>query len=606
MTINFDKLLEDFRAPSDASTFSKDEFLFLLEDVYKDFSKNRNVLDAARVLLEGIDKLSLDKFNGIAEPPLTELVWGSASPDVEGEEVSMDARTMLEGFLSKINTGGVDTLEARLKALEAFYNKSTKTGKTIGGSGSKQAMRRAKINPDASTTGERRENISMIMNYLVFFKTLTRILQNFGASPAGFTFESFIAVLLGGEQVPTGNQTIADLTTGSGKPISLKLLTESAPNVKGSMRDLINDMVGAGGAKKAEKMKYVVCLKSLSGEGREISGEIKFYQFTFNAINMLDFLTLSTGKKTRMLFQLPLSETGEKIDLQREVAVDSLQPYYSEALADDEESEEQSELTSWWPEHYNEFYDNHAAGASTSPEHKQKFLQYLQPNGIPGNEGETSSGWQTRLRNWAFESFASEEDKGSRLAIEDEKRRDKFLKSWAANASDFTVAKNTFDNLWKTYKAIEGEYSVRKKHLKRQAKEGEIWATPEVSQEYLRSLARKDPELYSQALLKTRGYIARIQWVINKNQIETATEALGQKAFIGRLFIGIEHVAEMVDMYRGHVNENMFEIFKDLKKLTFYVQRFFSEGFQQSDASEVITASEGINEKTKTIQEEAS
>jgi hypothetical protein len=106
-------------------------------------------------------------------------------------------------------------------------------------------------------------------------------------------------------------------------------------------------------------------------------------------------------------------------------------------------------------------------------------------------------------------------------------------------------------------------------------------------------------------LTKTRGYITKIQWIINKSQIEKATAALGQKAFIGRLFIGVAHVAEMVNMYRDVVNNDLFEIIKELKVLTFYIHKFFAEGFGQDNAEKVIEASDNINEKTKTAIEEA-
>ena len=132
-----------------------------------------------------------------------------------------------------------------------------------------------------------------------------------------------------------------------------------------------------------------------------------------------------------------------------------------------------------------------------------------------------------------------------------------------------------------------------------------MWASPEDSIAYLRILSQKDPDSYAAALTKTRGYIGRIQWIVNKSQIETAAKATGAKEpYIGRLFVGIDHVAEMVNLYRDMVNENIFEIIRELKVLTFYVHKFFAEGFEKSDGDKVIEASNNINEKTESVVEQ--
>ena len=247
--VNFDNLLEAM-GKEEPAIVSKEMFWGLMNEQYQK-ALAANTRDF-KMLLESIDKMSIDAWNGIPELQLSELTWGKAAPDTDAAgEVSMDARTQLESFLNQVGVGGNATIEAKLGALQAFFDKSTaksRKGKTRNVTAT--SLQRAKLTGSAQGGAEARENISRVMGYLTFYKTLTRILQNFNASAAGFTFESFIAVLLGGEQVPTGNQTIADLTAGNDIPISLKLLTDQAPNVKGSMRDLINDMVGAGGATK--------------------------------------------------------------------------------------------------------------------------------------------------------------------------------------------------------------------------------------------------------------------------------------------------------------------------------------------------------------------
>ena len=95
------------------------------------------------------------------------------------------------------------------------------------------------------------------ISYLVFYKTLTQIITNFNASSAGFSFESFLAVLLDaktGQQIPaSGAETIADIVVYKGsRPISLKLYREGGLKVGGSYRQLIEDLTRA-----PEFMEYV-------------------------------------------------------------------------------------------------------------------------------------------------------------------------------------------------------------------------------------------------------------------------------------------------------------------------------------------------------------
>ena len=123
------------------------------------------------------------------------------------------------------------------------------------------------------TEGTAAENISKTMSYLVFFKTLTQIITNFNAASAGFSFESFLAVLLGGKQIATGNQTIADLTDRNGTPISLKLYKEGKLEVGGSFTDLMVDLENLG------EMQYICTTKDLTGEGLDQEGRLTFYRF---------------------------------------------------------------------------------------------------------------------------------------------------------------------------------------------------------------------------------------------------------------------------------------------------------------------------------------
>ena len=75
-----------------------------------------------------------------------------------------------------------------------------------------------------------RKYIQEVMSYLVFLKSLTMAITNFNASAAGFNFEAFLSVLMGGSPIPAGQtgdvSTIADFVAqlgGETVSVSLKL-----------------------------------------------------------------------------------------------------------------------------------------------------------------------------------------------------------------------------------------------------------------------------------------------------------------------------------------------------------------------------------------------
>ena len=112
-----------------------------------------------------------------------------------------------------------------------------------------------------------------MISYLVFYKTLTKVVTNFNAASAGFTFESFLATLMKGTQIPTNSNTIADFTTGENIPISLKLYAEKTLHVEGSFTDLVNDLVEPKyNHPDGNAMRYVLCTKRITGEGLKQKG----------------------------------------------------------------------------------------------------------------------------------------------------------------------------------------------------------------------------------------------------------------------------------------------------------------------------------------------
>ena len=203
---------------------------------------------------------------------VSEIGWSDVSTTDKGEVVSGPQRALLENYLNNI---AGSTFQERIDNVGMFYA----DGAGIISQGENQS---------------RAGRITQAISYLVFYKTLTKVITNFNASSAGFSFESFLSALVKGQQIQTGSKTIADYTdnlSGEEIPVSLKLYREGGLEVGGSYTDLINDLVEPKFQFKG--MRYVVCTKDLKGDDLEQEGEIRFWQFDFTLDNVMWILANS-------------------------------------------------------------------------------------------------------------------------------------------------------------------------------------------------------------------------------------------------------------------------------------------------------------------------
>lgn len=211
---------------------------------------------------------------------VSEIGWSDVSTTDEGDTVSGPQRSLLENYLNNIHGS---TFEERIDYIGMFY---------AAGAG---VIAQGK---DQSRTGR----ITQAISYLVFYKTLTKVITNFNASSAGFSFESFLSALVKGEQIQTGNKTIADYTDNlSGKeiPVSLKLYKEGNLEVGGSYTDLVNDLIKP--QFDFDGMRYVICTKDLKGKDLEQEGHINFWQFDFTLDNVMWILANSKEKSAECI-----------------------------------------------------------------------------------------------------------------------------------------------------------------------------------------------------------------------------------------------------------------------------------------------------------------
>jgi len=492
-------------------------------------------------------------WDGIPFLSADEIGWGGGSTKSQN---ATDSRKQIERFLKQVGAQRYD-VKSKLKYLEAFFSKSEATG------AARQSLKAAGVNLD-----DPRQTIAKILSYLTFYKTLTMILQNFNAASAGFTFESFVAVLLGGKQVPTGNQTIADLTAKSGRPISLKLLDEKSATVEGSLRDLVNDFAGLG-SKPVSAMRYIVVLKDLQGDGPELEGVIKFYQFDYTIDTILHYLTIPTGEQENNL-RLPVSV----IQGQEEEEIPAARAF--------------GEL---WSENFDEALE--------------QAKQEIEP---------PEGGWPEETRDAVLSGF----DESGKAVSRGWKDRAGIIHTGGAITARINKAGNPVLADLKPYvnlqnevhrivtglaAASKGEFDVATKARTRFQAAVQNYAPNKESIEYLRSI-QSDPEVFWKTMMKTYGYVNKKQWGLTRTAIQRVPEESDEKAYLGRLFIGRAVLEEMVNMCRDTINEKVFEIFRELKVLTENLQAYFAEGMQNNVADQAIQASENIGEKTAEVAKE--
>lgn len=219
------------------------------------------------------------------------LVEGEAALDNADIQKGREFLLTLPKFAPNESWG--DPKSADRQSVNRIFN-------AIGGAATLQdklSFLTAIIDPTRKITSPRR-----IISSLIILESLSGILLNFQAAPAGFVFESFLAALLRGHQIPAaGANTIADLEAFSqlsgdrkNTSISLKLLSPRTA-IEGSYTDLIDSLDRAG------SMTYVVA--------RKVGGTLRVESFVFTRDNFLQAISkMQKGDKlkaTSKLFLLP-------------------------------------------------------------------------------------------------------------------------------------------------------------------------------------------------------------------------------------------------------------------------------------------------------------
>jgi len=496
----------------------------------------------------------------IPDIAVSEIGWSDVKTTDEGEEIKGPQRRLLEDYLKNLRG---DTFSQKIKGVEKFYTEGAELIATQVGD-------------------DRTKRIVQAISYLVFYKTLTKVITNFNAASAGFSFESFLAALVNGYQIPANTGTIADYVDraeGQEIPVSLKLYKEGKLEVGGSYTDLVRDLVNPkypdsiGGG-----MRYVVCTKDLEGSDLDQEGSINFYQFDFTLQNVMNILVRSS-KSSQYCIRLPRAVVEAVATADEVSAVDLLQ------LPAKERRLSAEELTPLFAQELGRQIEKFKADnpkgllANFSQEHLKALVESL---------------------NWEKndELFNKSKARGADATL-NKKRVTSHLGSiygdtpeLVAVLAPLVVNANLAVN---TSQKAKAKTSQRKQMLADLIKSGGFF-TPEESREAYNTFA-KDPAKQKQLLLNTLGYLETYHFSLNQTQ-STNSGPPTNTIHVGTIKVGKKLVAHAVGNVRDVLNEEVYEIFQSLKILSDSLNQFFAGGLENDMlAKESVDSAQNISSK---------
>ena len=544
----------------------------LVENFYNKMDANEGLINEVMKFLlveAGVETPPTATFDWsmIPDIPISEIGWSDVTTikkDGKTQTVLGPQRALLEQYLSNIGGDGGD-LQQQIESLEEFYTNGP-----------------SKIVADAGE--DRVEVIKKLISYLVFYKTLTKVVTNFNAASAGFTFESFLATLMKGTQIPTNSNTIADFTTGENLPISLKLYAEKGLHVEGSFTDLVNDLVdpkydhplGDGHA-----MRYILCTKRITGKDLLQTGTIGFYQFDFTLDNVFAILATSMEKSQKCLY-LP-------IEFIESVRGGSPQDY-SAGLPARENLPSPEKLESDFRAYALKTFLTLAPDNPLRPTAEEfegmldtinyaKSDQYFQP--IKRGDVELVVRGISTMPAAALKQVVKD------VYLEDHPKMK--LSHFNAIAGVFSAANNQI---------IADLKASELKKQRKAALDATEWVTDMADLvEFYKGL---DVATKGLALKNTLGYVDTFQFALNRKQSTTDAPPINTQK-LGVLSIGGENVEKMLKQVSSILNDEIFSVFTSLKTLSDSLNGFFAGGLSDKDshlAVEAIGSAVEIQKKT--------
>ena len=505
------------------------------------------------------------KLSMIPEIEVSELGWSDVrTPDGGGQPVKGRERQLLENYLENIlgseTARGLDSLPQQLAKLSDFYD-----------------------NPEKYLQGAetRSAKIQQAVSMLVFYKTLTKIIANFNAASAGFSFESFLATLLDGVQVPANTGTIADFYAGGtdGEPISLKLYNEKSVEVGGSFVDLVGDLLNDS---KNNRMTYLVVMKNLKGEAENLTGNLTFYQFDFTLDNVMDIIGDSKpASKACIILPLEGNElSGVEAPERIRITTDMVQELFVQNLKELVKNDQAVDAIISSPYFQYGTDEMMSIASSSSPvrryadkrkaSNRENMEQVLR--GIPAFET------QEDLSNVVLAIYAAL-DKASVQVRDLRAGRKEKIAQILPSLSSYRVTKGS-----------KGE--------KKAAEAENINVAAENSIQYYDNL-KGNTQAQKRALLKTNGYLNEMQFSLNKAEVLKLAEPMAT------LEVGAASIQKMLSETTSLLNSEVFSIFNSLRELSDNLNGFFASGLADTEkATGAIGDAQNIESKTEKVRDE--
>ena len=494
------------------------------------------------------------KYSAIPEIAVTEIGWSAIETTSTGDSISSPQRKQLEDYLKNIKG---NSLKEKISAINKFYNSSMD-----------ELVAQGIISSDSRTS-----KIQKIISYLVFLKTLTTIITNFNAASAGFSFEAFLGVLLGGKQVPTASGTIADMITGDGKYLSLKLYAEQGVEVGGSFTDLVNDLVNPSRG----KIYYIIAMKDLQGEALEREGKITVLEFFFDMQNVMQYMSLAS-KHSKKCIELPKAFIASKGKTDFSKLKKTVKP--------------KQEVEKQFSDSFEKMFKPSGAFSKSLKDllDQKEGTEAFYPATSKGELGLAVPGVKSVEK--AIYGIMQEYP-GYKTA--DDKKKKQILNSVAKQV----VA--VYDETMGFAKGTDPKQAAEVEKMQASLETGGGYASPEESLAFYSTL--KTPQQKALALKNTFGYLNVEQFSITKGQLMKFGAGVEN---LGEIIVGRRGIERMINEMSSAINQEVFEIFDSLNVLTSNINSYFATGLKDDAvADQAQEAALNIDKKTEQIQASA-